>query len=84
MVDVLALVLHHDEATVLRAVELALESGAASKLHIINILSRLVDGVNPAPIATPKGLALTVEPEANVSRYDSLRSVDQAGGRYAA
>lgn len=84
MVDVLALVLHHDEATVLRAVELALESGAASKLHVLNILSRLIDGVNPAPIETPKGLALTVEPEANVSRYDSLRNVDQAGGRYAA
>jgi hypothetical protein len=42
MVDILALVLHHDESAVLCAVELALESGAASKQHILNILSRLV------------------------------------------
>lgn len=34
MVEVLALVLHHDEQAVLAAVELALESGAASKTHI--------------------------------------------------
>jgi hypothetical protein len=33
MVEVLALVLHHDAQAVLTAVELALESGAASNIH---------------------------------------------------
>ena len=42
MVDILALVLHHDEQAVVCAVELALESGSASKQHVLNVLSRLV------------------------------------------
>ena len=84
MVDILALVLHHDESAVLYAVELALESGAASKQHILNILSRLIEGSAPQPIATPAPLSLKVEPEANVTRYDALRPVAQSGGRYAA
>ncbi|MCA3001482.1 MAG: IS21 family transposase, partial [Rhodocyclaceae bacterium] len=84
MVDILALVLHHDESAVLCAVELALESGAASKQHILNILSRLVEGSAPQPIATPAPLSLKVEPEANVTRYDTLRPAAQSGGRYAA
>jgi transposase len=84
MVDILALVMHHDESAVLCAVELALESGAASKQHILNILSRLVEGSAPQPIATPVTLSLKVEPEANVTRYDTLRPVAQSGGRYAA
>ncbi len=84
IVDILALVLHHDESAVLCAVELALESGAASKQHILNILSRLVEGSAPQPIATPAPLSLKVEPEANVTRYDTLRPVAQSGGRYAA
>ena len=36
MVESLALVLHHDEQAVLRAAELALEAGAASKQHVLN------------------------------------------------
>jgi hypothetical protein len=43
MVEVLALVLHHNEQAVLTAVELALESGAPSKQHVLNLLSRLVE-----------------------------------------
>ena len=54
MVEVLALVLHHDEQAVLAAVELALESGAASKTHILNVLHRLLDGKPaPAPVTSP-------------------------------
>lgn len=41
MVEILALVMHHDEQAVLAAVELALESGMPSKLHILNLLGRL-------------------------------------------
>ena len=73
MVDILALVLHHDEQTVLCAVELALETGAPSKQHVINILNRLLEATAPAPIDTPAGLSLTAEPQANVDRYDHLR-----------
>jgi transposase len=73
MVEILALVLHHDEQAVLSAVELALESGVPSKLHVLNLLGRLVEVPAPPPITTPHDLALSIEPQANVIRYDSLR-----------
>jgi hypothetical protein len=73
MVEILALILHHDEQAVLLAVELALESGVPSKLHVLNLLGRLVEVPAPAPITTPQGLVLAIEPQANVIRYDSLR-----------
>jgi hypothetical protein len=38
MVEILALVLHHDEQAVLAAVELALEAGVATKTHVLNVL----------------------------------------------
>ena len=44
MVEILALVLQHDEQAVLTAVELALEAGAPTKTHILNLLHRLVQG----------------------------------------
>lgn len=78
MVEILALVLHHDEQAVLAAVELALESGAPSKQHVLNMLSRLIETAPPAPVSAPQALALDVEPEANVSRYDGLREVTRA------
>jgi transposase len=78
MVEILALVLHHDEEAVLTAVELALESGAPSKQHVLNLLSRLIDATPPAPVSAPQALALEVEPQANVSRYDGLREGDRA------
>ncbi|MBS0439306.1 MAG: IS21 family transposase [Proteobacteria bacterium] len=74
MVEILALVLHHDEQAVLTAVELALESGAPSKPHVLNLLARLLGESPPAPVAAPPGLTLRVEPQANVERYDELRS----------
>jgi transposase len=79
MVEILALVLHHDEQAVLTAVELALESGAPSKQHILNLLGRLIEAAPPAPIDAPQALSLNVEPQANVERYDELR-----GERHAA
>ena len=58
MVDILALVLQHDEQAVLCAVELALEAGVATKTHILNILHRLVDGktASVTPIDAPQAL----------------------------
>ena len=78
MVEVLALVLHHDEQAVLVAVELALEDGVPSKTHILNRLHRLVDGKTIPPVITaPQALTLANEPKADVERYDTLRQVSE-------
>ena len=83
MVEILALVLQHDEQNVLAAVELALEAGAPTKTHILNLLHRLVDGkpMDTPPIKAPQTLTLTNEPQANVERYDALRQA--RGARHA-
>ena len=73
MVEILALVLQYDEQAVLTAVELALEAKAPSKPHILNLLGRLLGETPPAPVTAPPGLALQIEPVANVARYDHLR-----------
>lgn len=78
MVEILALVLQHDEDAVLTAVELAMEGGRPSKEHVLNILTRLLEPASPAPVDTPTSLLLVVEPQANVSRYDQLREVRHA------
>jgi transposase len=80
MVEILALVLQHDEQAVLTAVELALEAGAPSKTHILNLLHRLVDEKPTATAAleAPQALRLTAEPRADVERYDALRRVGEA------
>jgi transposase len=74
MVEILALVLLHDEQDVLAAVELAPEMGAPSKQTVLNILSRLLEVTPPEPIQTPQAFTLTIEPLANVNRYDGLRA----------
>ena len=73
--EILALVLQHDEQTVLCAVQLALEAGVPTKTHILNILHRLIDGTptSVAVIDAPQALILQHEPKANVARYDALR-----------
>jgi hypothetical protein len=78
MVDILSLVLHHDEDAVLCAVDLALEAGVPTKTHILNLLHRLIDRKsNDHPeVDPPDALALETAPKANVDRYDNLR---QAG-----
>jgi len=83
MVDILALVLQHDEHAVLSAVELALEAGVATKMHVLNLLHRLIDGkpVVPPTVDAPQALTLTNEPKADVERYDALR--ETAGARHA-
>ena len=75
MVEILALVLHHDETAVLAAVETALDAGVGTKTHILNVLHRLLDGKTAAPeVVAPQALKLVTEPRANVQRYDSLRA----------
>jgi hypothetical protein len=84
IVDILALVLQHDEQAVLTAVELALTEGVPTKTHVLNLLHRLVDGkvIGGPPLDTPQALALHREPKANVARYDGLRA-EITGGRHA-
>ena len=84
MVDILALVLQHDEQAVLIAVELALAEGVPTKTHVLNLLHRLVDGkvIGGPPLDTPQALTLCREPKANVERYDDLRA-QTAGDRHA-
>ena len=93
MVDFLALVLHHvipeaclqhDEQAVLVAVEMALAEGVATKIYVLNILHRPIDGktIGGPDIDTPQALALRMEPKASVERYDGLRA-RTAGGRHA-
>ncbi len=81
--------LHHDEQVAVRAVELALDQGVATKTHVLNLLHRLIDGktndgkTNEGPdVDTPQALTLLREPKANVERYDGLR-VRIVGGRHA-
>ncbi len=73
--EILALILHHDEEAVLCAVELALSDGAPTKTHVLNLLHRLIDGksATAGAIEAPQALALNREPRADVERYDALR-----------
>jgi hypothetical protein len=75
MVEILALVLQHDEQAVLCAVELALEDGVPTKTHVLNLLHRLIDGKADriARVDAPEALVLRREPKANVGIYDTLR-----------
>ena len=83
MVDILSLVLHHDEQSVLCAVEMALEAGVPTKTHVLNLLHRLVDSTptDQPDVTPPAALTLRNEPEANVARYDGLRTT--GGTRHA-
>ena len=73
MAQVLAAVPVHGLEAVLVAVELALEVGVPNGEHVLNVLARLNE-----PVATLESvvtaLTLTHEPQANVDRYDGLRS----------
>lgn len=78
MVDVLALVLHHDESLVEKAVQIALSTGRVSKQHVTNTLMRLLEGGRPASVAAPPALTLVTEPKADTQRYDNLRETPHA------
>jgi hypothetical protein len=73
MVDILALVLLHDEHLVEQAVAEALKVERPSKQHVLNCLSRLGEIPKPELLVTPPALKLVTEPQANTQRYDRLR-----------
>ena len=73
MVDILALVLLHDEPLVEQAVTEALKVEQPSKQHVLNCLSRIADPPRPKPSLPPPALKLVNEPLADTDRYDRLR-----------
>ena len=75
MVDILALVLLHDETLVEQAIAEALSRELPSKQYVLNCLSRLSDGPRPQPTTAPLSLTLVIEPVADMDRYDRLRRV---------
>ena len=75
MVDILALVLLHDEQQVERAVAKSLEAGEPSKQHVLNCLSRLEEPRRPKRLKAPTALKLVTEPLADTARYDKLRRI---------
>lgn len=79
MVEILALVLHHNEQAVLTAIELALKTGVPTKTHVLNVLHRLFDGKpTVVPVVAPAALRLVNEPQSHVHRYDGLRGKAKA------
>lgn len=83
MVEIMALVLHHDEQAVLTAVELALEAGLASKTQVLNVLHRLLDAepIAPAPVTALQALRLVNEPKADVLRLRHAQGPHMAASR---
>ena len=73
MAQVLAAVPTAGLDAVLVAVELVIESGAISAEHVLNVLARL--NASPLPASVETSLQLKEAPQANISRYDSLRGV---------
>lgn len=73
MVDILSLVLHHDEQLVKEAIEQSLNVGLTSKQHVINCLHRLMDIPTPDPLPIKKALQLEQEPTADTSIYEQLK-----------
>ena len=78
-VEVLLAMRRHGVDVVAVACELALEAGAIAAPVILNQVHRLVTPLRPAQVGVPTGLALRTEPQADCSRYDSLREVCHAG-----
>ena len=73
MAQVLNAVTLHGLEAVLVAAELALQSGRVSAEHVLNVLSRLKEQTRSSePVHTH--LNLSSPSQANVDRYDRLRS----------
>ncbi|MFM0530018.1 IS21 family transposase [Paraburkholderia strydomiana] len=74
MVQVLSATPIHGLEAVLVAVELALESGRPSADHVLNILARLKSPTLHRAGNVQTAIKLSIEPIADVDRYEQLRS----------
>ncbi len=77
MAQVLTGVTLHGLDAVLKAVELSLESGRVTGEHVLNVLSRLKASSHARLEPVETRLTLSLPPESNVSKYDSLRTQSQ-------
>ena len=79
MAQVLMAITLHGLDDVLVAVELALQSGRVSADHVLNVLARLKEpqAVQSLPEAALPSLTLQEPPQADVSRYDRLRQIQE-------
>ncbi|GCL48376.1 transposase, putative [Microcystis aeruginosa NIES-3787] len=78
MAQVLSAVPLHGLDAVLKAIELALQIGRISGEHVLNTLAHLKDQAQAMALdAIDTPLTLHTPPQANVLRYDSLRTSDQ-------
>ena len=90
MAQVLAAVPIHGLEAVLVALELALEAGKPSGEHVLNVLARLKGNTAPnnlsetlaRKLAQGWPLRLQEEPQANVARYDGLRTLHTQTDRH--
>lgn len=73
MVKILAAVLTDGLQAVEAACAESISAGIASADVILNVLARRQQKDPVAPIPTPERLTLTLVPQANCARYDSLR-----------
>lgn len=71
MVQVLSAIPIHGLDAVVAAASVALEAGAPSGEHVLNVLSRLTQPATPLP-GIPIPLTLSEEPRADAARYDQL------------
>ena len=86
MVEILALVLHHDEQAVLmRGRTRALKPGVPTKMHVLNVLHRLTrwQAALLLTINAPQALRLVNEPQANVLPCSRTRCAALARRRRA-
>ena len=81
MAQVLAAVPTAGLEAVLVAVSLVIESGVLSAEHVLNVLARL--NASPQPPCVETSLQLMEAPQANTSRYDSLRGIDEVANTEA-
>ena len=80
MAQVLSAVPLHGLDAVLAAIELALQVGRISAEHVLNTLAHLKDQTRAMTLdAVDTPLTLQTPPQANVLRYDRLRTTDEEG-----
>jgi hypothetical protein len=81
MAQVLSAVPLHGLDSVLAAIQIALQAGRVSAEHVLNTLAHLKDQSRPMTVGEVNTLlTLQTPPLANVTRYDSLRSIEMEPG----
>jgi hypothetical protein len=58
---------------------MAVNDGAPTKTHVLNLMHRLIDGKSAevGKVEAPQALTLAKGPRADVERYEALRNADE-------